>query len=202
MTESSSRPSWYAVRCVFAVGWPPDARGKTYEERVTLWRAGSSEEAIERAEAEALEYAGTIDDSPSTYLELAQSYYLADEPGDGAEVYSLMRDSDLPPEEYLDTFFDTGSERQRAIDVSEPDALDGAEPGARDVTARLTWDHDDDIGYLALCEISDGDARHQVIVTNPVPGREDLILDFDRDGRLLGIEYFGARVLPPGHAAG
>jgi hypothetical protein len=35
------------------------------------------------------------------------------EPVDGAEVFSLMRDSQLAPAEYLDAFFDTGSERQQ-----------------------------------------------------------------------------------------
>jgi hypothetical protein len=46
---------WFAVRCVF--------RGTKeltlYEERVTLWRADSFEDAIERAEAEADEYTGS-----------------------------------------------------------------------------------------------------------------------------------------------
>lgn len=104
---------WYSVRCVFAVGWPPEAVGGTYEERITLWRAASAEEAIARAETEAKEYAATIDDWPSTYTGLAQCYQLDDEPGDGAEVFSLMRGSKLSTDDYLDRFFDTGSERQR-----------------------------------------------------------------------------------------
>lgn len=103
------------MRCVFAVGWPPEAAGKTYEERITLWRARSADEAIARAEAEAQEYAGEIDDHPSTYLDLAQSFRLFDEPADGAEIFSLMRDSDLPPDDYLDTFFDTGAEHQGSL---------------------------------------------------------------------------------------
>jgi len=107
--------SWYSVRCVFAAGWPPEAVGETYEERITIWRAGSAEEAIARAEAEALEYAATIEDSPSTYLGCAQCYRLSDELADGAEVFSLMRDSKLGPEDYLDTFFDVGQERQGAV---------------------------------------------------------------------------------------
>jgi hypothetical protein len=46
------------------------------------------------------------------YLGLAQAYRLADDVGHGAEVYSLIRDSDLEPEAYLDAYFDTGAERQ------------------------------------------------------------------------------------------
>ncbi|WP_344177249.1 hypothetical protein [Kribbella lupini] len=87
-----------------------------YEERITLWRAASAEDAIERAEAEALEYAGSVVESPDSYLGMAQSYQLFDAPGDGAEVFSLMRTSALEPTEYLDTFFDTGAERQRPVE--------------------------------------------------------------------------------------
>ena len=109
---SGSHSSWYAVRCIFASGWPAsDAR--TYEERITLWRAASDDEAIALAEDEARNHAQTIEASPDIYLGLAQSYRLADEPGVGAEVFSLLRTSDLAPEQYLDTFFDSGGEKQR-----------------------------------------------------------------------------------------
>ena len=104
----------FAVRCIFASGWPPRQEESTnYEERVTLWRAASLDEAIARAEVEAREYAATIEDSSDSYLGLAQAYMLVDEPGDGAEVFSLVRRSDLPADEYLDTFFDTGDECQQ-----------------------------------------------------------------------------------------
>ena len=111
MTEEAAE--WFSVRCVFASGWSAPATGTNYEERVTLWRAASLDDAIERAEAEAREYAATIRDSPDTYLGFAQAYRLADEPGDGAEVFSLVRRSDLPHDDYLDAFFDTGDEYQR-----------------------------------------------------------------------------------------
>lgn len=106
---------WFGVRCVFAVGWPPDAVGRTYEERVTVWRARTAAEAVERAEAEARGYAAMIDGSPSPYLGLAQSYRMEGPPGEGAEVFSLMRTSDLAPDDYLDRFFDTGDERQSPL---------------------------------------------------------------------------------------
>jgi hypothetical protein len=113
VTESADR-AWYAVRCVFAVGYPPEAAGKTYEERITLWQARSFDEAIERAETEANEYAAAIGDSPSRYIGLAQAYQLFDAPADGAEVFSLMRQSELQPDDYLTRFFDTTSERQQS----------------------------------------------------------------------------------------
>ena len=46
-------------------------------------------------------------------LGLFQSYRLSDPPGDGREVFSLIRRSPLASEEYLATFFDTGDEFQR-----------------------------------------------------------------------------------------
>lgn len=80
-----------------------------YEERVTLWNAESFEEATDWAEEEAKEYAG---DDGDRYLGVAQSFVLAGEPTHGAEVFSLMRDSDLGPDAYLTRFFNTGQERQ------------------------------------------------------------------------------------------
>jgi hypothetical protein len=110
---TNSEPlSWFAVRCVFRQGWPSDAEA-AYEERITLWQALSAEAAIERAEQEALEYAATMGDTQDEYLGLAQAYQLFDAPEDGAELFSLIRDSPLSPEDYLSTYFDTGTEHQR-----------------------------------------------------------------------------------------
>ena len=57
---------WFAVRCLFRCGWPPaDAADDSnrYEERITLWRAGSLDEAVAKAEAEAHVYGATIDEA-------------------------------------------------------------------------------------------------------------------------------------------
>lgn len=82
-----------------------------YEERITVWIATDIDESIEAAEEEALRYAENI---CATYLELAQAFYCFTVLKDsGIEVYSLLRESDLEPSEYLDAFFDTGHERQQ-----------------------------------------------------------------------------------------
>lgn len=107
--------SWFSVRCLFAKGWPADGGPPLYEERITVWRASSVEEAVARAEAEAQTYAAAIEEAPDTFLGLAQAYRLFDEPGDGAEVFSLLRESGLTAEDYVDTFFDTGAERSREL---------------------------------------------------------------------------------------
>jgi hypothetical protein len=111
MTADSSEREWYSVRCVFRIT-NADAGADdspTYEERLTLWKAESHDEAIALAEAEATEYAsgGLFE-----YLGIAQAFWLFDHPGNGAEIFSLMRDSELGPKAYLDQFFDTGRERQ------------------------------------------------------------------------------------------
>lgn len=81
-----------------------------YEERITIWQAPDFETAIALAEREAADYASEGDEA----LGLSQAYELADEaPLHGVEVFSLLRESDLEPEEYLSTFFATGDERTR-----------------------------------------------------------------------------------------
>jgi hypothetical protein len=82
-----------------------------YEERITLWKAESLDEAIELAEMEAKVYAG----GERQYLDLLQAFWLSEEfilPHQGVEVFSLLRESDLEPKAYLDTFFESGFERQ------------------------------------------------------------------------------------------
>jgi hypothetical protein len=111
---------WYAVRCIFRHRFLEDlesADATIYEERITLWRAPSVDHAIELAEDEAASYAAVMDarvmDAGDEYLGLAQAYELVDDPGHGSEVFSLLRESELDAEAYLDTFFDTGTERQQ-----------------------------------------------------------------------------------------
>jgi predicted metal-dependent hydrolase len=103
---------WYAVRCLFrfARAVSPDPAG-TYEERITLWRARSFKEAIDRAEVEAAEYASI---TGGDYMDLAQAFHLAVEGsvGEGDEIFSLMRESTLEPSAYIDSYLDTGDERQ------------------------------------------------------------------------------------------
>ncbi len=109
MSEPAEALEWWSVRCFFSHG------DSLYEERITLWRARDFEHAVALAEEEASHYNEEILDStaPTRYLEYAQAYRLFDDPHQqGAEVYSLMRDSDLAPADYLDRFFDTGDEHQ------------------------------------------------------------------------------------------
>jgi hypothetical protein len=107
MTEPTTpTQGWFAVRCVVH-----HSELAVYEERLTLWQAQDFDEAIGLAEAEAHDYAQGL--NAASYAGLAQAYQLYDQPGHGAEIFSLMRESALPAAEYLTAFFDTGSERQQ-----------------------------------------------------------------------------------------
>ena len=103
----------YSVRCVFRWITDSDRVSKyLYEERITLWNASSFDAAIELAEQEAEVYAG----EEMEFLGYSQAYVLSEPlPVSGVEVFSLLRDSDLEPAHYLDTFFDTGRERERSL---------------------------------------------------------------------------------------
>jgi hypothetical protein len=106
MPSDSTRPEWYTVRCLYGA---EREGGFVYEERLTLWCTDSFDNDIALAEKDAATYAASND---LEYLDLAQVCLLPGHPTSGAEVFSLVRDSDLASDEYLDTFFDTGTERQ------------------------------------------------------------------------------------------
>jgi hypothetical protein len=112
MAAQQDQTRWYSVRCLFQS--PQDA-GFSYEERVTLWIAGSFDQAMELAEAEALRYAADVSDETSRteYVGPAQSYWVADDPGHGAEVFSVIRDSELAADDYVARFLSTGGEHQQ-----------------------------------------------------------------------------------------
>ena len=97
----------------------PAGRGKPFEERITLWRARSLDHAIELAEQEAGEYA---EEHGCEYLRLSQAYEITEGSGigNGTEVFSLLRDSDLAPDDYLDSFFSTGREHIQETTAGNP----------------------------------------------------------------------------------
>jgi hypothetical protein len=104
---------WYAVRCVFRTDVSRRDPGEhAYEERITLWRAESFDDAIAQAEVEAHEYVDASD-SDDEFTGLAQAFRLFEDPGHGAEVFSLIRRSRLDDDDYVTRFFDTGDEGMR-----------------------------------------------------------------------------------------
>ncbi|MHB9858397.1 hypothetical protein [Streptomyces sp. YIM S03343] len=99
-----SQQSWYGVRCLFR-----HRALEVYEERITVWVAGSLDEAIGRAEEEAAEYCEDLDGVE--YVRFAEACAMDGSPDDGAEIFSLMRESSLAPPAYVRSFHATGAER-------------------------------------------------------------------------------------------
>ncbi len=101
----------YAVRCVVQLPKKEsNERSFLYEERITVWRAVDIDEAIEKAEKEVADYSKQ---NGFLFAGLSQAYWMFSQIElDGVEVFSLLRESHLPTEEYLDAFFSTGNERE------------------------------------------------------------------------------------------
>lgn len=102
--------TWFSARCIFEYATDRDGqRHITYEERIIVLRANDLDDAIRRGESEATEYAE--EGSGVAYTGFIDVYHLVDSKiEDKTEVFSLMRDSALDREEYIDRFFDTSSE--------------------------------------------------------------------------------------------
>ena len=95
---------WFSVRYVVR-----HTKNDMYEEKTVLVKANSHEEALEKAETEAREYCQDLKDAE--YLGYAETFHLFDEVvEDGTEIYSVMRSSNLSPEEYMKTYINTGNE--------------------------------------------------------------------------------------------
>ena len=98
---------WYGVRLVYRLRGAKPA----FEERVLIVRAEDTETAIERAESLSRE---NYESDNTVYTNYAMAFNIFDENGpalgEGVEVFSLIRHSDLEMDAYLDRFHDTGSE--------------------------------------------------------------------------------------------
>jgi uncharacterized protein YuzE len=65
-------------------------------------------------------------------------------------------------------------------------------------TVRVTYEHDTNMGYIYLADISPGDVeRTEPLIIETAGGRRLINLDFDARGTLVGIEFDGAREALP-----
>tara|TARA_R110001592_G_scaffold159604_1_gene391217 strand:+ start:1224 stop:1931 length:708 start_codon:yes stop_codon:yes gene_type:complete len=137
--------SWFGAKCLFihhGLFQDDGSEISTYEERVILVQAVSMNWAITTAEKDAREYAGEGGDCE--YLNFIDCFQIFDaKPEGGAEVYSLMRKSELPPEEYIDRFYESGDECT-TVWGNPDDGLDGDVtafgPFSRDIVHHLEQD--------------------------------------------------------------
>ena len=89
-----------------------------YEERITIWNADSLDEAIALSEKEIERYMSEESSKKEKMVSLGfcQAFAGFKEISldlQGEEVFSLLRQSDSDPDDYLDQFFDTGDEHQQ-----------------------------------------------------------------------------------------
>jgi len=115
MTQSQP---WFSVRCLFS--HPTRAKESDvnlYEERITLWRCGSCDEAYKLARVEAETYAK---ESDSILIDTTDAFHLFDEEcGHGSEVWSNMRGSHLDAKTYTNTFCTTDKDRMHDHNPTE-----------------------------------------------------------------------------------
>ena len=101
----------YSVRCIVEIPKEEfNSLAYLYEERITAWLATDIDQAIDKAITEVEDY---CEANGYKFTGLSQAYWMTENAQlDGVEVFSLLRESDLPSDEYLDAFFSTGNERQ------------------------------------------------------------------------------------------
>lgn len=106
---------WYAVKCLFLHNDLKHRNGKNnFEERILLVKAKNFDDAIEKAEKEAIEYCEDLDDVE--YLNFCSAYHIAESRIlDLTEIYSLITTSDLDQIEYIKKYYDTGGELTQKI---------------------------------------------------------------------------------------
>jgi hypothetical protein len=106
--------SWYATKCIFLHAETKRGHKQMYEERVVLLKARSFDDAIDRAETEAKEYCHDLDGCK--YVGYVDAFLLSDgRIGDGTEIFSSMRRSELKPKEYLNQFYPAEPDNCEAI---------------------------------------------------------------------------------------
>ena len=103
---------WYSARCIFeACGLPAPEGRHVYEERIVLIRADSDDEAMQKAERFAEQYAAACG---FDYLGHVMTYHMPESViGDGTEVFSLMRTSPLGADDFIRRYFSDGTEHAR-----------------------------------------------------------------------------------------
>ena len=97
---------WYSVRSVFRSDKIVDGRPvRMFEERVVVFRAASSEEALVKGRAEAQRY--TEGETHPKLLNYIVAFGIWEEElREGEEVWCCFRETDVSDEEFLDRVYD------------------------------------------------------------------------------------------------
>jgi hypothetical protein len=133
--------------------------GGQYEERITLWRAESFEQAHDLANREATRYA---EGRQAESLDYSEAYWIDPEIFElDVEIFSLLRESDLAPAEYISTFYSTGREHSRSDQSSASNGGELEWYGVRCLFWWVGWDRQPFEERITLWQAaSAGDAVH------------------------------------------
>jgi hypothetical protein len=103
-------PEWYSAKCIFRHNnLTGNKKTTAYEERVVILRAHNFDEAMSLGEEEAKAYANSLDGVE--YLNFISVFHLfAKRMRSKTEVYSLMRKNKLSEKQFLDRYYDDGTE--------------------------------------------------------------------------------------------
>jgi hypothetical protein len=94
------KKQWFSAKGVFVHRDSGSGPRQLYEERLILVRARTFRKARKLAEKDAQKYERLLDGC--AFTKFVEVFRLFDEPGDGAEVFSTMEQSDLEPKEYVE----------------------------------------------------------------------------------------------------
>ena len=119
VTEPQSNGIWFSAKCIFRhLRTDGDVEKTFYEERFALIQAENFDAAVIAAEQDAEAYSADIENC--RFLGFTDIFQLGSKAiGHRTEFYSLLRESDLGENEYLDRFYDTGMERSREFQSDE-----------------------------------------------------------------------------------
>jgi hypothetical protein len=108
-----SENDWYSAKTVYKHDRLENGIYKAvFEERIVVFLAHDLDDAISKAEIEAAEYCAKGENV--RYLNFVNVFKLfAERLTNGSEIYSLMRESELSADDYLDRFYDDGNERTK-----------------------------------------------------------------------------------------
>lgn len=103
----------FSFRRIYACG-PGRVKKFLYEERITLYSHVNYDDALRDSDRDSSLYEKECEVFDIGFLESYEGFdgIELSSPISGLEIFSLMRESDLPQMEYVKQYFDTGSERR------------------------------------------------------------------------------------------
>jgi len=104
---------FFSAKCVFRSEFVEDGQPvSVFEERIVFVKGREFDEAFDKAEEEARRYAANNQSEKrnTTFLACVGVFIVQDPMEDGVEVFSMLRESNMPSEDYLKAHYRTDTE--------------------------------------------------------------------------------------------